>query len=49
MHPAEVVVHVIQGDGMAKVLNLLAESIRQAGEAPHRHPHREILPLDIAG
>jgi uncharacterized protein YndB with AHSA1/START domain len=31
------------------VFNLLRERISQARETAHRHPHCEVLPLDIAG
>jgi hypothetical protein len=38
---------VVQRDGVRKVLDLLAEAVGQPGEAPH--PHRQVLPLDVAG
>lgn len=31
------------------VVDLLRETIRQASEAPHIHPHREILAFHVAG
>ena len=31
------------------VIDLPAEGVRQAGEPPHRHPHREVLTLYAAG
>jgi predicted methyltransferase len=46
VNPAEVVMHEIQRNHVAVVLQLLAESIRQASEAPHGHAHREILALN---
>src|SRR5437762_1022466 len=30
------------------ILNLFAECISRPSEAPHPHPHRKILPFDIA-
>src|SRR5690242_6578690 len=48
MHADEVVVHMKQGDHCDVVLNLLAEGIRQTGEAAHIHPHVEVLSLHIA-
>ena len=29
------------------ILNFFAESIGEPGKSPHRHPHREILTLDV--
>ena len=34
---------------MVVVLGLLREGIRQPREAAHLHPHREVLPLGVAG
>lgn len=48
MDTAEIIVDSIKRNRMAKVLNLLAESVRQAGKPSHGHPHREVLPFDIA-
>jgi hypothetical protein len=48
MHARKVVVHMEQGDHRNVVLNLLAEGIRQASEAPHIHPHVEVLSLHVA-
>jgi hypothetical protein len=49
MHAGEVVPHVVQVDRMNVVLDLLGKRIGQPGEPTHRHTHREVLPLDIAG
>jgi len=49
MNSHEVVVHVKQRQHSYVILNLLAEGIRQASEAPHVHPHVKVLALDIAG
>src|SRR5271165_6878966 len=46
VNPAEVVVHVVQRNGVAVVLQLLTESIRQPREAPHGHAHRKVLALN---
>src|SRR5882757_2801257 len=48
MYSREVVVHVKQSDHRDVVFDLLAERIRQPGEAAHIHPHVEILSLYIA-
>ncbi len=40
----EVVVHVVQRDGVSEVLDLLGEPVGQAGEPAHPHPHGEVLP-----
>ena len=48
MNPAEVVEHVMQGNGVAVIVHFLAESVCEPSEAAHVHPHREILPLDKA-
>jgi len=45
----EIVVHEVQGDRMGVVLHLLAEGVGQAGEPPHLHSHREVLPLSVTG
>src|SRR5882672_8426706 len=45
--PTEVVVGEVQRDRGGVVVDLLAESIGQAGKAPHPHPHREIGTLDV--
>lgn len=48
MYPAEVVVHEVECQCVLVILNLFREPVRQPGEAPHVHPHREVVPLDIA-
>jgi hypothetical protein len=49
MDAPEVVPHVEQRNGVRVILDLLREAVRQAGESPDLHPHREILPLYEAG
>lgn len=49
MNPAEVIVHVVKRDVPEVILNLLAESVCQAGKAAHHHSHGQVLSLDIAG
>src|SRR5258708_21036700 len=49
MNPAKVVVHVVQRNRCYVVLNLFAERVREARETAHRHTHREILALYVAG
>jgi len=39
----------MQSNGISVILDLLKESVRQSGKAPHTHSHRQILPFDIAG
>ena len=46
---AEVVEAKVERNRGLVVLKLLAEAIRQAGEAADLHPHRQILPFDMAG
>jgi len=48
MHPAEVVVPEVQTEGRPQVLPLLSESIRESDDATHRHPHGQVLPLNVA-
>ena len=49
MHTAKIVVNRIQGDRMAKVIHLFAKGVRQPCKPAHRHPHGQILPLNVAG
>src|SRR5205823_4690330 len=48
VNAAVIIVYVVQRDRGDVILNLLTEGISQPSEAPHRHTHGEILPLDIA-
>ena len=48
MDSAEVVMDSIQGDGITKVINLLAESVCQPGKSTHGHPHRQVSPFNVA-
>ena len=48
MNLAEVVIREVQRDVVSMHLDLLAESVRESGEAAHMHPHREVLSLDVA-
>jgi len=43
----EVVVHKVERDRRDVVLDLLGESVCEASEAPHVHPHRKVLAFDI--
>ena len=45
----EIVVREVEPHGCLKVLHLLAESVREARETPHAHPHGKVLPLNEAG
>jgi len=45
----EIVMHEMDRDGMSVVLGLFREAIRQPREPPHRHPHDQVLPLNVAG
>ena len=47
MDAHEIVVHEVNRDGMGVILGFFREGIRQPREAPHSHPHVEILPLGI--
>src|SRR5436305_326666 len=49
MRASEVVVHEVQGDRMGEVLDFAAEPVGEPREAPHPHPHRQVLALDVAG
>src|ERR1035441_10349505 len=41
--------HAVQRHGCSVVLDVLREGVRESREPPHAHPHREILPLYVAG
>ena len=45
MNPAEVVIGEVQAVGSPQVLPLLAEGVREPGEAAHLHADREVLAL----
>ena len=47
MNPTKVVVHEVKGHGMTVILDLFAESIRQASETAHSHSHAEVLPFNV--
>jgi hypothetical protein len=49
MDARKVVPHVEQRDLMNVIVNLFGESISQASEAAHLHPHGEVLTLHKAG
>ena len=49
MHARKIVVHVEQRNHCDVIVELLAEGIRQASEAPHVHPHVEVLTFHEAG
>ena len=48
MDTAEIVVHEVERHRVRVHLDFLAEGVGQSRESPHRHPHREILALDVA-
>jgi hypothetical protein len=39
----------MQSASRFQIRQLLRESVRQARESPHLHPHRKILTLNMAG
>jgi hypothetical protein len=45
MHTAKIVIREVQRDGGFQVRQLFAESIREPRKSPHRHSHRQVLPL----
>jgi hypothetical protein len=49
MNPRKVVVHVEQGDHRDVIVDLLRESIGQASEPAHVHPHVEVLAFNLTG
>lgn len=49
VNPAKVVVHVVNGNGVSVVLDLLRESVCQPREPSHAHSHGKILALDATG
>lgn len=49
MYTAKVVMHEVQRHGMAVILKFFAESVREARESAHPHPHGQVLPLHETG
>jgi hypothetical protein len=49
MYSAEVVIHVMERDRVLQVFQLFAKRISQSRESAHRHSHRQILTLGVAG
>ena len=47
MRSDEVVVHIVERNRVAVILYLLGVPVGFSGEAPYRHPHREVLTLDV--
>lgn len=47
MLAAEVIVHEVKLQRVQVLLILFRVCVRQAGEAAHSHPHREVLALDV--
>ena len=47
VNPGEIVVHEMERNGGSMVLQLLAESIGEAREPAHVHPHGEVLAFDV--
>src|SRR5580704_2036605 len=43
----KVIMLIMERDRMRVILHLLAERVRQSRESAHRHPHSQILALDI--
>ena len=48
MDAPEIVIHVKERDCVAMIVQLLAKGVGQPREAPHSHPHVEILALNVA-
>jgi len=46
--PDEVVEHEVKRHRMPVVVDLLREGVGKPREPSHGHPHREVLPLDVA-
>ncbi len=49
VNPAEVVVHVMERNGVLQILDLFGERISQSSKPAHTHSHRQILALCVAG
>jgi hypothetical protein len=49
MNAKKVVVHMMNRNRVAVILDFLAESVCKPSETPHRDAHCEILAFDIPG
>lgn len=49
MYANEVVMHEVEGNSMALVIDFLRECVCEPGEAAHLHSHSEILAFNITG
>jgi hypothetical protein len=49
VYPAKIVIGEVQRTRGLEIVQLLAESVRQPSEPANRHPHVQILPLNVAG
>ena len=49
MLPTEIVIHEVKGNAVRVILNFLGEGIRQASEPAHRHPHGQVVALNVTG
>ena len=47
MNTNEIIVHEMDRDRMSVVLDLFREGVCQPGKPPDRHPHREVLALNV--
>ena len=48
MNPAKIVVHVVERNGVLQIFKLFGKGVREARKPAHRHPHGEILALNVA-
>lgn len=48
-NPDKVILHQVNRHRSGVDLNLLTEAISRPRKAAHQHPHRAVLPLDLAG
>jgi hypothetical protein len=46
---AKVVIGEVESQGRAEIFPLLAERVRQTGQPPHAHPHRQVLSFNVRG
>jgi hypothetical protein len=49
VYSAIIVIHEVERNGVAEIRKFFAESVCEPSESTHRHSHREILPLGMAG